>query len=223
MDEERAYYALTRKVFDILAPFYNVVTLPIAGVRSKVVDITGAKSGSIILEVATGTGQQAFAFAKRGYDVVAVDLTESMIEIARKNNKNGLVKFEVADATHLRFEDNSFDVSCISFALHDMPLTIREKVLKEMVRVTKPNGTFVVIDYALPENRIGRYLAYHLVTLYEGEYYKKFIASNLEELVGKMGIKINAKCSVLLGAGKILKGMKTWEVVGYGKTESHKP
>jgi len=208
MDEEKEYYALVKKAFDILAPFYNVVTLPIAGVRSKVVDFTGAKNGSIILDVATGTGQQAFAFAKRGYDVVAVDLTESMIEIARKNNKNGLVKFEVADATHLRFEDNSFDVSCVSFALHDMPLTIRKRVLKEMVRVTKSNGTLVIVDYALPENKVGRFLIYGLVSLYEGEYYRKFIASDLEVLLGETGIEIKEHLPVLLGAGRILKGMK---------------
>ena len=208
MDEEKVYYALTKKAFDILAPFYNVITLPIARVRSKVVDITGAKNGSIILDVATGTGQQAFAFAKRGYDVVAIDLTESMIEIARKNNKNGLVKFEVADATHLRFEDNSFVVSCVSFALHDMPLTIREKVLREMVRVTKPCGSIVIVDYALPRNKLGRFLIYRLIALYEGEYYKKFIVSDLEGLTRKLGVEIVEECSVLLGAGRILIGKK---------------
>lgn len=207
MDEEKAYYALTRKAFDILAPFYNVVTLPIAGVRRKVAEITGAKNGSKILDVATGTGQQAFAFAKRGYDVVAVDLTESMIEIARKNNKNGLVRFEVADATNLHFQDNTFDVSCVSFALHDMPLTIREKVLKEMTRVTRPNGTIVVVDYALPENWIGRYLVYHLVSLYEGEYYSQFIVSDLEAMLRRTGIAINLDLSILLGAVRILVGM----------------
>ena len=208
MDEEKEYYALVKKVFDILAPFYDVVSLPIAGVRDKVVDFTNARDGSKILDVATGTGKQAFAFAKRGYDVIGVDLTESMLKIARKNNENGLVKFEVADATHLRFEENGFDVSCVSFALHDMPLMIRERVLKEMVRVTKSNGTIVIVDYALPENKVGRFLIYHLVSFYEGEYYRKFIASDLEVLLGETGIEIKEQLPILLGAGRILKGIK---------------
>jgi len=207
--EEKEYYSLTKKAFNILAPFYNLMTLPLVRVREQVVDFANAGKDSTVLDVATGTGQQAFAFAKRGYDVIGVDLTESMLEIARKNNKNGLVKFEAADATHLRFENNSFDVSSISFALHDMPLAIREKVLKEMVRVTKMDGVIMIVDYDLPHNKIGRSLVYRLVTLYEGEYYKKFIASDLETLLGETGIEIKEKFSVLLGAGRILKGVKT--------------
>ena len=208
MNEEKEYYALTKKAFDILAPFYNLMTLPLIRVREQVVDFANADKDATILDVATGTGQQAFAFAKCGYDVVGVDLTESMLDIARKHNKAGLVKFEVADATHLRFESNSFDVSCISFALHDMPLPIREKVLQEMVRVAKPDGAIVIVDYDLPHNRLGRALIYRLVTLYEGEYYKQFIDSDLEMLLQKTGIGIKRKLSILLGAGRILIGRK---------------
>lgn len=209
MNEIKAYYALTKKAFDILAPFYNLMTLPLVRVRGQVVDFANVGKGSTVLDVATGTGQQAFAFAKRGYDVIGVDLTESMLEIARKHNKAGTVKFEAGDATHLRFETDSFDVACVSFALHDMPMTIREKVLQEMVRVTKPDGVIVIVDYDLPDNKIGSALIYRLVTFYEGEYYKQFIASDLEALLLKTGIGVKKKLSVLLGAGKILVGIKT--------------
>jgi len=208
MVEEKEYYALTKKAFDLLAPFYNIMTLPLVRVRNQVVDFAGAGKDSTILDVATGTGQQAFAFAKRGYDVTGVDLTESMLEIARKNNKAGFVKFEIADATHLRFEENSFDVSCISFALHDMPPNIREKVLQEMVRVTKPGGIIGIVDYDLPRNKIGRALIYRLITLYEGEYYKQFIVSDLNSLLRKTNVEVIERVSVLFGAGRIVKGIK---------------
>ena len=206
--EEKEYYALTKKVFDLLAPFYNIMTVPLVRVRNQVVDFAGAGKGSTILDVATGTGQQAFAFAKRGYDVIGVDLTESMLEIARKNNKGGFVKFETADATHLRFEENRFDVSCISFALHDMPPNIREKVLREMVRVTTPRGVIVIVEYDLPRNKISRALIYRLISLYEGEYYRQFIVSDLDSLLRKTGVEVVERVSVLFGAGRILKGTK---------------
>src|SRR3990170_7052637 len=180
MDEEREYYTLIKKVFDILAPFYDIVTMPFSRIRDKVVNFTDAKNGSKILDIATGTGKQAFAFAKKGFDVVGIDLSEAMLKVANKKNKYGNVKFEVADATNLPFEDNSFDVSSVSFGLHDMPLTIRERVLKEIVRVTKPEGMMVIVDYALPENKIGRFLIYHFVRLYEREYYSRFIKSDVE-------------------------------------------
>ena len=213
MVEEKEYYALTKKVFDLLAPFYNIMTLPLVHVRNQVVDFAGAGKGSTILDVATGTGQQAFAFAKRGHNVIGVDLTESMLEIARKNNKAGFVKFEIADATHLRFEENSFDVSCISFALHDMPPNIREKVLREMVRVTKPNGIIVIVEYDLPRNKISRTLIYRLISLYEGEYYKQFIASDLDSLLRKTGVEVVERVSVLFGAARILMGTKNKEAI----------
>ncbi len=208
MDDEKEYYLLVKKVFHILAPFYDIVTMPFSGIRNKVVDFADPRNGSKILDIATGTGKQAFAFAKKGYEVVGIDLSEAMLKVANKKNKYANVKFEVADATHLPFEDDSFDVSCVSFGLHDMPLTIREKALREMIRVTKTRGMIVIIDYALPKNKIGGFFIYHFVNLYEGKYYATFIKSDLETMLRKSGIEIKGELPVLLGAGKIVKGIK---------------
>ena len=153
-DEEKEYYLLVRRAFTILAPFYDIVAVRFSRVRDRVVNITKAQRGSKILDVATGTGEQAFAFARKGYEVVGIDLSEAMLNVAKKKNIYKNAKFEVADATNLPFYDNSFDVSSISFALHEMPLSIREDLLKEMVRVTKPQGMIVVADYNLPKNKI---------------------------------------------------------------------
>ncbi len=206
-DEEKEYYSLVKKVFRILAPVYDIGTMPISGVRDKAADFTDAGIGSKILDVATGTGKQAFAFAKRGYDVTGIDLSEAMLKVASRKNEYKNAKFALADATNLPFKDISFDVSCVSFALHDMPLTIRERVLREMVRVTKPEGIITIVDYALPGNKISRFLVYHFVKLYEKEYYSQFIKSDLEALLRKSGIGIKEKLPVLLGAGRILKGV----------------
>lgn len=208
MDDEEKYYSLTKKAFGILAPFYDIVTAPLSRLRGKVVDFIGAEKGSRILDVATGTGKQAFAFAEKGYDVTGIDISEAMLKVANKKNRYKNVKFQVADATNLPFVGNSFDVSCISFALHDMPLNIREKALKEMARVTRPEGTIVIVDYALPRNRFGRFLIYHFIRLYERHYYSRFIRSDIEELLKKSGIEIKEELRVLFGAGRILKGIR---------------
>ena len=208
VDEEKEYYALIKKVFDILAPFYDFVTMPFSKVRDQVVNLTNARNGSRILDVATGTGKQAFAFAKKGYDIIGIDLSEAMLKVANKNNKYRNVTFEVADATNLPFKDDRFDISCMSFALHDMPLVIRAKALKEMVRVTKRKGMIVIVDYGLPKNKIRRSLIYHFIRLYEGKYYLEFMKSDLGTLLRKTGIEIKEEVAVLIGAGKILKGIK---------------
>jgi len=206
-DEEKEYYLLVRRAFAALAPFYDIVTVPFFGVRDRVVNFTNAQKDSRILDVATGTGQQAFTFAKKGYEVVGIDLSEAMLNVAKKKNKFRNAKFEVADATNLPFDDSSFDTSSISFALHDMPSSIREKVLKEMVRVTKREGIIVIADYGLPKNKISKFLIYHFVAFIEAEYYKTFIKSDLEALLSKNRIMVIEKDTVMHGVGRILKGI----------------
>lgn len=207
-DEEKEYYSLTKKVFDILAPFYDIVVTPFSRLRGRVVDFAGAEKGSRILDVATGTGKQAFAFAKRGYDVVGIDLSDGMVEVANRKNRYKNAKFLVADATNLPFEDNGFDVVSVSFALHTMPPTIRQEVLKEMARVTKPAGSMVVVDFALPLNRIGKYLVYDLVKAPMGKHFVEFTHSDLEGLLKESGIEIREERRAILGAVRILKGTK---------------
>jgi hypothetical protein len=76
-----------------------------------------------------------------------------------------------------------------------------------MVRVTKQEGIIVIIDYDLPKNKIGKFLIYHFVALFEAEYYINFINSDLEALLNKNRIEIIEKDTVLHGVGRILKGI----------------
>ncbi len=207
-DEEKEYYQLVKKVFHILAPVYDIGTIPFLKLRDEVVDFVNAGIDSKILDVATGTGKQAFSFAKKGYDVTGIDISEDMLKVGNDKNKYENMKFARADATNLPFRDKKFDVSCVSFALHDMPLSIRTKALEEMVRVTKPEGFIVIVDYALPENRISKFLIYHFVKIFEKKYYSIFIKSDIEALFRKSGIEIKDELSVLLGAASIRKGVR---------------
>ena len=213
--EEARYYSLSKRVFRVLAPFYDVAFEllsfgAVSRLREHVVDITDLHEGSLVLDVATGTGGQALAFARRGIDVAGVDLSRDMLEIATQKNVYGNVWFEVADATKLPFENEVFDAACVSFALHDMVLTIIEKVLTEMVRVTKTNGTIIIVDYDLPKESLRRTLLYNFVRLYE-VYYSEFIKQDFEALLRKSGIETKEKHSVLLGAIRILRGIKMEE------------
>jgi len=208
MDEEKEYYSLNERVFRKLAPFYDLIATPITKVRKQVVDFAGVKAGAKVLDVGTGTGKQAVAFARQGYDVTGIDISDDMLRIARKKNEYPNLNFMPADATVLPFESGNFDVAMISFALHDMPVTIREKALKEMVRVTKPAGTIVVIDYSLPQNKIGRFLIYNVVRFYEGKTYRDFIKSDLKRLLSESGIEVKEELPVVLGAARVLRGIR---------------
>lgn len=208
MDKEKAYYSLTKRVFDILAPFYDVIAGPFSRLRSKVVDFTNAGKDMEILDVATGTGKQAFAYAKCGYNVIGIDLSEGMLKVANRKNRYKNAKFLVGDATNLPFKDNSFDMVSVSFALHTMPPTIRQKVLTEMARVTRLAGTVVIVDFAFPPTGIGKYLVYDIVKVPMGKHFVEFTHSDLEGLLEKSGIEIRKERRVILGAVRILKGIK---------------
>jgi len=52
-----------------------------------------------------------------------------MLSIAKENNCYASARFDIADAANMPFDDGHFNVSCISFALHEMPITLREQVV----------------------------------------------------------------------------------------------
>lgn len=183
MDEN--YYRYIRRMFGKWAPFYNFIALPLTCIREKVADLVEDKIK--ILDVCTGTGTQAFAFARKGYEVVGLDFTIEMLKIAEKKNKYENVSFMVADATKMPFENDYFDCSCISFGLHDMPHEVRHQVLDEMRRVSKK---IIVADYYIPKSRLCRWLYVSFTSLYESKYYRDFAKRELEELLQEHDLKV---------------------------------
>ncbi len=205
MSEE--YYTYIKKRFKLMAPVYNPMLIFLSRLRHKVVDFTNAEASSKILDIASGTGKQAFAFANKGYDVIGIDLSSDMLKIANKNNKYENLKFQIADVTQMPFKDNQFDVSCSSFGIHEMPLNIMEKALKEMIRVTKKDGIITIVDYAPLDNKFNRQLFYHFAKLFECKYYFDFVKFELETILEKLGIKIEKRLFVFSGIVKIIKGI----------------
>jgi len=200
------YYSYNKSFFKRWVSLYDTLTAPVSRLRETVVDFTNAEKGARVLDVATGTGKQAFAFARRGYEVTAVDLSEDMLRVARKNNVYANIIFEAGDATALRFEDGSFDVVCISFGLHEMPAGVMKKAIDEIARVASQKGSIIVVDYTLPSNKIWRWFAYHIVKSYESKYYPEFIRYDLEILLRNAGIEIRDKKAVYGGMVTIFKG-----------------
>jgi demethylmenaquinone methyltransferase/2-methoxy-6-polyprenyl-1,4-benzoquinol methylase len=206
MDTDHTIY--TTDYFARWGRIYDLTQIPYSRIREKAVNITNAPKGALILDVATGTGRQAFAFAKRGYQVIGIDLLPEMLKVAIRKNKYPNMKFEVADAAHIPFGSDHFDVSVICVALHDMSPTVRENVLREMVRVTKPKGSIVIIDYRMPKNKIWGFLVYHYGKIYETKYFPEFMHSDLYSLLKTVGISRIEEHIVAARALRIIKGKK---------------
>lgn len=205
---EEKYYIHVRRFFRIWARSFDATDIIVSGVRRKTTEITDVLPGYRILDVATGTGKQAFAYAGMGYDVTGIDLSENMLRVASRKNRYPDAKFVLADAISLPFPDAAFDIVCISYGLHEMPLSIREKTVKELARVTRPSGQVIIVDYALPDSTFGKYFFYCLAKIYESPYYPDFIHSDLSGLLFKAGVRIEKEYPVLFGATRIRKGKK---------------
>jgi len=107
-----------------------------------------------VLDIATGPGYIAEAFARAAREVIGVDLTAAMLAIGEERTKqNGLsnVSFRIGDAQNLPFERENFDVVVCRLALHHMQEPGR--VLGEMTRVCRAGGTVLVEDIFASEHR----------------------------------------------------------------------
>lgn len=110
--------------------------------REVMADIPGKRA----LDVGTGTGQLALYLAAAGFDVTAVDLSESMISYARRNaSSQGCdIDFRTGDAESLGFDDNTFHGVVSRNVLWTLPDP--ERALREWRRVLRPGGRLVISD-----------------------------------------------------------------------------
>lgn len=208
-EQDWAYYALSRRVYGVwFATIYDMITWPVRGLRARVARLADIRPGTRAIDVATGTGAQARAFAESGAHVVAVDLSPRMLSIARRKHRDLDIEIVEADATDLPAPDASFDVSCVSFALHEMPRDVRARVVGEMARVTRPGGTIIVVDYALPLHRVWRWLVYHVVKLYERDLYADFVHADLTALLARFGVSVRAEHRAVLSAVRVVIGVR---------------
>lgn len=107
------------------------------------------ESPSLILDVATGSGDLAKALLKKipTSKITGVDFCKEMLEEAAKKNLSSLFLLQ-ADGLALPFTDNSYDAVTIAFGLRNMASW--EKGLHEMHRVLRPGGSLFILDFSLP-------------------------------------------------------------------------
>jgi SAM-dependent methyltransferase len=106
-----------------------------------------------VLDIATGPGYIAEAFARAAREVIGVDLTEAMLAIAReRTQQRGVtnVSFRMGDAQNLPFDPEEFDLAVSRLALHHVQNPLH--VLREMARVLRPGGTVLIEDIFASEH-----------------------------------------------------------------------
>ncbi len=104
-------------------------------------------SSGRLLEVGCGIGVDSIRLARCGFEVTALDLTESAIQVARRfaEDRAAGIDFRVGNAEDLEFEDETFDAAYAFGVLHHTPQVAQ--AVAELRRVLKPGGTAYVMLY----------------------------------------------------------------------------
>jgi demethylmenaquinone methyltransferase/2-methoxy-6-polyprenyl-1,4-benzoquinol methylase len=117
------------------------------------IEMSGVRAGSRVLDVASGSGDLAAAFAKRAGPTGLVwmtDINAEMLAAGRdKLLDQGLfAPLARCDAEKLPFPDETFDCASVAFGLRNM--THKDRALAEMARVVRPGGRVLVLEFSKP-------------------------------------------------------------------------
>ena len=185
----KLFYKVMSGFYDLLDVIYfrKYETSP----RKVVFDTIGKKDN--VLDLCTGTATNAIAIAKKNPNakIVGVDLSKDMLVVAReKVNKENLanVRLYRMDATQMNFKDESFDKVLLSLVLHETDEELAKKIIKEAMRVMKPDGELVVTEWERSDNFIKKIL-FIPIEILEPKPYKTFVTKDHKKYFKEFGLE----------------------------------
>jgi demethylmenaquinone methyltransferase/2-methoxy-6-polyprenyl-1,4-benzoquinol methylase len=145
-------------MFDTIAPKYDFLnhflSLNIDTIwRKKVIKIVSAHNPKRILDVATGTGDLAIAALASNPDRIdGIDISEGMLTVGKRKIEDKKLEqrifLQLGDAEAIPYADNTFDAITVAFGVRNFENL--QQGLQEMLRVLKPNGICVVLEFTMP-------------------------------------------------------------------------
>jgi demethylmenaquinone methyltransferase/2-methoxy-6-polyprenyl-1,4-benzoquinol methylase len=146
------------KMFNNISKEYDILNRVISfGIdiswRKKIVKILKSKNPSIILDVATGTGDLAIELVKtNAKKIIGLDISKGMLDVGidkiKHKNLNNTIEMVIGDSENLKYEDNFFDAVTVSFGVRNFESL--DLGLREIFRVLKPNGSLVILETSNP-------------------------------------------------------------------------
>jgi len=157
------------KIYD---PIFYLALKPI---RIAVMNELLKYKEKIILDLCCGTGNQIKLLLKHGFkNLSCLDISDSMLEIAKRGNSSKKIYKE--DATNTNFDDASFDVVILSFAIHEKDRNTQQALMNEAYRIIKKDGLMLVVDYVFDNKttKFGKILVSIIERIAGGEHDRNF-------------------------------------------------
>jgi demethylphylloquinol methyltransferase len=178
-----------RRYYDIFSNFYDAfIQLHSRGdkddTREFLVESAclGNRPSPRIIDICCGTGSVILAFKERypESEAIGYDFSPGMLRKAREKDGSGRVKFVEGDAAALPFDDCSFDVVTCSHALYELKGESRERALREMKRVVRPDGLVLIMEHEVPRRPLIRLLFYIRMLSMGSEDAREFVRGGVE-------------------------------------------
>lgn len=145
-----------------------------------------------VLDVATGGGHTAFALAPYAAEVVALDLTRPMLEVAQREavaRGLGRIRFLEGDAQALPCENASFEVVTCRHAPHHFPQV--DRAAREWARVLKPGGRLLLVDSISPEEQEAQALLHDIEVLRDPSHVRNQRLAEWMLLLARAGFTVD--------------------------------
>lgn len=188
-----------------------------ASALGRLVQMAEATVTDRVLDIATGAGHTALAFAPHVREVVAYDLTEAMVRETEKNAAaRGLtnVTTKQGPAEALPFPDCSFDVTAVRLASHHF--ADNAQAVREMARVTRNGGRVVIVDNYGPEDDALDAELQHLEKLRDASHVRSYKLSVWRITLESAGLRVTRE--VTERYSDTVRGMNFDEWVKRAKT-----
>lgn len=183
------YRHVSARQYNKLVHIYDVCEIVASGIRKEIAAFAGTTSKRV-LDVACGTGSQAQVLARSGHIVYGIDITRVMLERAiKKCRRYEQVFFTEGDASRMPFQKESFDISVISLALHEIPAGTALAVLAEMKRVTRPGGHIIITELNKKRGLFGDIL-FTLLQWIETPYFRDYLRHGLSAYIEDAGLPV---------------------------------
>jgi demethylmenaquinone methyltransferase/2-methoxy-6-polyprenyl-1,4-benzoquinol methylase len=168
-DTPETKHRYVRRLFATIAPRYDLITRVLSFGRDshwkiRLIELADVRPGTRMLDLACGTGDIAFEGARRGASAVGLDITASMVDLARAKAGSERLSWLLGDMAALPVASGSFDLVTTGYGLRntsDLP-----GALADIHRVLRPGGRLCSLDFDRPERAAVRVVYLTFLTLF---------------------------------------------------------